>query len=155
MKPDESLFKQHLKEALFLSGVEESLWGLEGEEKDINWPYAILWCRATPRGSGYNKYYFRFNLDGYSESAPTAIPWDISKNQPLTAETWPAWSEPLQKVFNPKWNNGASLYAPCDRIAMINHGQWPANHPADYWTPKSTIVKYLEFLVKILNDATD
>ena len=154
MRPDESLFKKHLEEAVFLTGVEEGLWGIEGSTEGIVWPYAILWCKATPpEGAGSSKYYFRFNLEGYSEAAPTAIPWDVVKNQPLAAEAWPGWSEQLRKVFNPKWNNGVALYAPCDRIAIQGHGQWPEKHPGDFWTPDSTIVKYLRFLVKILNDS--
>jgi hypothetical protein len=153
MRPDESLFKKHLEEAVFLTGVADSQWGLVGSAEEIIWPHVLLWCKATPpEGTGSSKYYFRFNLEGYSEQAPTALPWDVSKNQPLAIEVWPGWSEQLRKVFNPKWNNGIALYAPCDRIAIPGHAQWKEKHPTDFWTPGSTIIKYLRFLLKILND---
>jgi len=149
--PDESLFKNHLGEAFFLIGVDDGRWGLHGSIDDIQWPYVILWCKATPRGDGHNKYYFRFDLKGYSAEAPTAVPWDIAKNVTLAAETWPRWSEQLKKVFNHGWNGGSALYAPCDRVAMKGHTDWPQKHPAYWWTSGSRIDKYLGFLVRILN----
>jgi len=151
MNPDESLFKQHLGEALFQIGVDDGSWGLCGTLADIQWPCAVLWCKATPKESGQKKYYFRFTLDGYSASAPTAVPWDINKNQPLEHAAWPRWTAYLQKVFNPGWNNGTALYAPCDRKAMQGHEKWKEQHSAFWWFPGSNIVKYLRFLYRLLN----
>jgi hypothetical protein len=153
MEPDESLFKKHLEEALFQEGVEENRWGLVGTIQEINWPYVILWCKSTPHaGAGFNKYYFRFDLKNYPATAPTAIPWDIEKNQRLANELWPSWSERLRKVFNYNWNSGRSLYAPCDRLAMPLHGKWAEKHYTYWWTSDSTIIKYLRFLESLLNE---
>ena len=155
MRPDQSLFKGHLEEASFQMGVDRGQWGIVDAPDNISWPNVIIWCRAAPGDTGFEKYYFRFNLENYSASAPTAVPWDIDAQKPLAHEFWPAWSDRLRKVFNPRWNGGVCLYAPCDRLAMKGHPKWPEQYPTDYWTPDSTIVKYLRFLEKILRGGNE
>jgi len=57
----------------------------------------------------------------------------------------------VTKVFNPEWNNGVALYAPCDRMAMPGHESWKPQFPNVWWQPGFTIVVYLDFVHSCLN----
>ena len=150
-KPDESLFKAHLREAPFQSGADAGKWGLHGETEDIVWPNPILWVAADTAILKSCKIYLRFTVDGYSAAAPTACPWDVEKAARLEDALWPKISGKYAKVFRHDWNIRTALYAPCDRLAMTNHEQWKDQFPTWWWQPHFTIVKYLAFVHMCLN----
>lgn len=152
MKPDLQLFLEHIQDAPFLLGVDEDRWGIHDEENiEDNWPYIILWIKAPKKKGCPEKYYFRFDLSGYSSQAPTACPWEIEENKKLDSSKWPKGSKLVSSVFNPGWNNGDALYCPCDRKALKGHDRWKNQYPELWWRSDDTIVKYLTFVHGILN----
>ncbi len=64
---------------------------------------------------------------------------------------WPKGPGNISAVFNPNWNGGIALYAPCDRAAMAGHDAWKVKFPGWWWQSDFTIVKYLEFVHKCVN----
>lgn len=159
INPSEVIYREHVAGALFLMGVDEGAWGIRGSLEELVWPNVVLWCKATPSKpeAGADKYYLRFDLDGYPTAAPLATPWDVTKDQMLDRDRWPQWSDHVKEVFKwDWWKKGQGLYAPCDRSIVSEpgggHRNWQEQHPADWWTTNnSTIVKYLRFLKKTLN----
>jgi hypothetical protein len=149
MTAEEALFRAHLESVPFLSGLDRGRWGFLGEPSVV-WPQSILWVQCEPRFGASDRLSLRFDVTGYSTSAPNAAPWDAEKNQPLPIDKWPKGPGNVSKVFNPGWNSGA-LYAPCDRVAMVGHDPWKAAHPQWWWTPDSDITLYLEFVHRCLN----
>ena len=150
MTVEEALFQAHLRGSPFRSGVDRGRWGLL-DESPVAWPHCILWVQCEPRFfGGSDRIILRFELSGYSASAPNALPWDDEKNQPVAGDKWPKGSGNVSKVFNPGWNSSA-LYAPCDRVAMAGHEPWKTAHPQWWWTADSEITLYLEFVHRCLN----
>lgn len=151
MKPDESLFRSHLEEAPFQSGVDRAKWGLPSGLESVTWPHAVLWVAADERILPSRKIHLRFTLDGYSASAPTACPWDLEKGTVLENPLRPKLTGKFALVFRVDWNAGTALYAPCDRVAMTGHDAWQKQFPFWWWRADFTIVKYLEFVHMCLN----
>lgn len=151
MKPDERLFKAHLEEASFQSGVDAGKWDLHGELAEIVWPFAIIWIAADTTVYAPSKVYLRFNVDQYPTVAPTACPWNVGTNARLENEVWPIVSGKFAKAFRHDWQIKDALYAPCDRLAMANHDQWKQQFPNWWWRPDFTIVKYLSFVHQCLH----
>jgi hypothetical protein len=149
--PDLCLFKLHLEEAPFLAGVDAGYWGLASDDELSRWPYCRIWVRSAPRFIAAGKVMLRFQADNYPATAPTARPWEIETDGPLKAELWPKGPRNVSAVFNPIWNSGVALYAPCDRVAMPGHDSWQQAFPQWWWTPKHTIVEYLTFVFRCLN----
>ena len=150
MTPAESAFRAHIGESPFLEGVDREKWGLHGDSSDVQWPNPLIWVQAAPKTNCPDRVYLRFDLIGYPSDAPTACPWDIAKNATLDFAKWPRGRRYVSKVFNPRWNKGKALYAPCDRLAMIGHEQWKKTHPADWWSSSDSIEKYLNFVHGLL-----
>jgi len=142
-------FKSHVENSLFQIGLDEEDWGFAGEIQYNQWPLVFLWVRALPKDGNPARFCFKFDLDGYPAKAPTACPWDIDSMDILPHDKWPKGSEFVSKVFNPSWKPNA-LYAPCDRVAMDRHGKWAQVHKGLWWQPDFTIVKYLDFLLRLL-----
>lgn len=155
MSLEQDIFNEHINGAVFQMGVDDGIWGLHDAMDAIVWPHVVIWCKASPPdGQGKGKYFFRFNLEKYPSSAPTAVPWDVDKNQVLERGKWPQWSVYVSNVFKWDWKNGAALYAPCDRSIFkdSSHQNWKDQHPVYWWGPNSTIATtYLRFLDSILN----
>jgi hypothetical protein len=152
MSPDERLFKAHLEEASFESGVDAGKWGLQGEAKDVVWPHAVLWVAADTQLYAPGKIYLRFDLTGYPVAAPTACPWNVGTNQRLEDAAWPKLTGKCKLVFRHDWQIKNALYAPCDRLAMNGHqNPWEKQFPMWWWQPTFTIVKYLRFVHLCLN----
>ncbi len=150
--PDLSLFRLHLEEAPFVSGVEAGHWALVEGETLEQWPLCRIWIRCDPRYTKDGRVVLRFDLDNYPAAAPTAQPWDAEKNAPLDRERWPKGSALVNAVFKPGWKTTA-LYMPCDRVAMVNHDGWKQTFAQWWWTPDRTIVDYLTFVFRCLNSA--
>jgi hypothetical protein len=140
-----------LEEVSFISGVDRGKWELVGGVEAIKWPFSILWVQAVARLMSDSRIFLRFNLENYPKSAPTACPWDIIQNCKLQNGSWPRGPYNVSTVFNPGWNNGMALYAPCDRVAMQGHDGWQHQFPQWWWRSDFTIVKYLEFVHQCLN----
>lgn len=154
MSADFQMFNKHLGEANFQLAVDKGLWGVVDEDpQHPSWPVVIIWIAAKPKKSCPDKYYFRFNVAGYPNQAPTACPWDISKNQKLEHSLWPQGPKLVSLVFKPSWDHGNSLYAPCDRVAISGHPNWANDHPDLWWTSSSKITVYLNFLHGLLNSS--
>ena len=151
MTPDECLFRTHLEEVSFFSGVDRRRWDLAGDIQAIKWPCPIFWVQAAPRLMPDGRIFLKFNLENYPQIAPTSCPWDITQDCKLPHTSWPKGSGNVSAVFNPAWNGGTALYAPCDRIAMQGHEPWQNIFPQWWWRSNFTIVKYLEFVHQCLN----
>ena len=144
--PSEEVFQEHLNSAEYLSGQMEDSWGLTENEEGPKWPFAVFWVIAKTG----KKYFFRFDLNGYNEHAPTALLWNDAANVPLEQGEWPNWNKRTQQVFRP-WGKQC-LYLPCDRMAIQGHKDWPQKHAYLVWKSyEDTIVKYLIELYQILN----
>lgn len=151
MTPDEAAFKAHVEEPPFLEGIDRGKWGLHGVTSAIVWPIATIWVGADAKPGWPDRFFFRFDLAGYPNQAPTAGPWDIGSNARLPNDRWPRGPRFVSKVFNPGWNGGVALYLPCDRLAMNGHDHWKSVHPGDWWQPSHTIVKYLTCVYQLLH----
>ena len=144
--PAEEVFQGHLNNAEYLSGVMDQSWGNVSNSKGLQWPLAIFWVMAK---NGI-KYFFRFDLQGYNEHAPTAILWDIEKSLPLEQSKWPSWNKRTKQVFR-KWGKEC-LYLPCDRLALQGHNNWNQQHAYLTWKAyQDSFTKYLVELYQILN----
>lgn len=152
MKPDQKLFCEHINSASFQIGVDRGKWNVTTNElNDLTWPYVVIWIKAIEKDGFPNKYYFRFDITNYPEQAPTACPWNFEKSMRLEFDKWPKGGR-VTNVFNTGWNNGNSLYCPCDRLAQPNHEQqWTTQFPKLWWKSDFTIVVYLEFIYGLLN----
>ncbi|MCB0496169.1 MAG: hypothetical protein KDC79_08535 [Cyclobacteriaceae bacterium] len=144
--PEEEVLNDHLNSAEYQSGAMEESWGMIENDKRPQWPFVIFWVVAK---SG-DKYFFRFDLTGYNEFAPTAILWDPSTNTPLGQSKWPNWNKRTKQVFR-LWGKQC-LYLPCDRLALEGHTDWPQKHNYLIWKAfEDTITKYLIELYQTLN----
>lgn len=151
MNPEEAIFRRHVAEAPFQSGLDRGQWGFHESLDQMVWPVVTLWVQTDEALVPTTKTYLRFDLSGYPLSAPTSRPWDAEKNQFLPPEKWPRGEGNVSKVFNPGWNSGIALYAPCDRAAMNGHETWRSQFPGVWWEPTLTIVAYLRFIHSVLN----
>jgi hypothetical protein len=150
MGPDETLFGEHLQADSFLAGVARGNWKLHGRPEDIIWPNPIFWIQSQKRFAASGGVFLRFDLQQYPQQAPTSCPWSVEANSCLEHNRWPKGGGNVSRVFNPGWN-GAALYAPCDRIAMVDHKAWANMHSAWWWRSSFTFVRYLEFVHNCLN----
>lgn len=151
MNPAQNLFITHLQSGAYEVGAAKGMWGNADPTPNCpTWPFAFIWVAAGSKPGSPDRYTFRFDLTGYSASAPLALLWDMERNSRLAHEHWPKGKGHIPTIFNPAWR-GQSLYAPCDRGAELGgHSNWAIEHRAYYWRPTFTIVKYLQFLYDIL-----
>lgn len=150
MIADEALFRAHLEDTAFCSGVDRGRWGFSNGGPCIEWPHCILWVQADRRFAPSGRVALRFTVSDYPVEAPNAQPWDVENNQPLPGNKWPNGPGNVSKVFNPGWNDGA-LYAPCDRVAIPGHEPWKTTLAQWWWTADKAITLYLEFVHRCLN----
>ncbi len=146
MGPDERVFRAHLERGPFQSGVARGRWWLVS----IDWQHALIAVSAAPREGGPDEYVFRFELNDYPQSAPTAQPWDLERGVPLERGRWPTGRSRVPLAFNPNWNYQA-LYLPCDRLAIPGHEPWRTQHPSMVWSPAGDITQYLRIVHELLN----
>lgn len=148
MSPDKEIFDIHVAGAGFQAGADQGMWGICNDGTE--WPHVVMWVGAAPKAGATDRFYFRFTLDGYPASAPSACPWDMGKNTPLENSKWPSGGPVTKSIFNPAWNAGA-LYCPLDRIAIPGHPNWPADYPDLLWRPAFRIERYLHYIHHNLN----
>lgn len=151
MTPDECIFRGHLEEVPFVSGVDRQKWDVVGGIQTLRWPCPVIWVQAAPRLMSDGRIFLKFDLTNYPQIAPTSCPWDIPIDNKLPFASWPKGPGNVSAVFNPGWNGGNALYAPCDRLAMPGHEPWQNQLPQWWWRSDFTIVKYLDFVYQCLN----
>lgn len=153
MKPELALYKKHIMQGRFLTGIDKGMWGNLGKDPEFSsWPFVYLWVSSSSKVGVEKRYCFKFDLTGYSNDAPTACLWDFNENTKLDTIRWPKGDALISSVFRPDWKGGNSLYAPCDREADLRgHVQWKDQYPKYYWQSTFTIVDYLNFLFELLN----
>lgn len=141
MGADEASLVAHLNSGRFLSGVARDRWTLI----ELNWPFVLIEVRARDD----RLFVLRFDCIGYPNDAPTATLWDVHTQSQLSAEHWPRGGR-VSQVFNPRWQNGAALYIPCDRQSIVGHGGWVTDHPWLIWVPEKGLLQYVEAVCEIL-----
>lgn len=139
---EEKVFRRHLDGGRFQSGLDRGNWRLVS----VEWPYAVIAVRATPRSKSPDEYTFRFDLTNYPQDPPTARLWDAEAGTPLPRRLWPTGAPRFAMAFNPDWVGGQALYLPCDRLSIPGHDAWRTQHPHMTWTPSSDITLYLNIL---------
>ena len=147
MTPAEIVFRAHLESGPFQSGVDRGRWRLAS----VIWPHSVIAVAATERVNAPSEYVFRFELNNYPVTAPTAQPWNQTTKAPLEHTNWPGGRGRIPLAFNPDWKGGSSLYLPCDRQAIEGHDPWRALHPEMIWNPKGDITQYLRIIHDLLN----
>ena len=147
MSPDERVFREHLKRAAFTRGVDERRWRL----LRIAWPHVWIAVRAALRDGAPEEFVLRFELSNYPTAAPTATPWDEVTGAMLAAAGRPKGNR-VGMALKAEWEGGVALYIPCDRIAIVGHGAWVAQHPAWIWDSSKDITLYLRLVHEMLND---
>jgi len=143
---DERVFRYHLEQGAFKSGVAKGKWRLI----KVDWPNVLIAVSAAKREGAPDEFVFRFNLPGYPTSLPNAQPWSLEENSGLPAARWPTGRNRVPAAFNPSWNS-AALYLPCDRLAIGGHEGWLLAHPHLAWSSSDDITKYLNIIYELLN----
>lgn len=149
VRPDEQVFRRHVLEGPFQSGVDRGLWRLVS----VEWPYAVVAVSAASREGGPAEYSFRFELTDYPQAAPTAQLWDVATQSRLAPAQWPTGRFRVPSVFRPDWKEGVCLYLPCDRVSVEGHDGWRAQHPYLLWHAGRDITLYLEAVYELLNSS--
>lgn len=147
--PDARVLFAHLDEGPFMSGADRGYW----RSILVMWPHVLIAVSAAPRPNSPQEYVLRFDCSNYPQAAPTARPWDVERNAPLTPARWPTGRDRVAKVFRPDWKGGECLYLPCDRIALEGHDAWHKQHPHLIWTAASDITLYLGAVHELLNSS--
>ena len=142
--PDLRAFEADVAKATFRLGEVERRWRLN----KTNWPFVLIAVTARDQ----KEYVFRFDCQGYPQTAPTGGPWDLTRNAILAFDCWPCGNGGrVSAVFRTDWKNGAALYLPCDRESFTGHENWRHEMPSKIWRPKDGIVQYLELVHELLN----
>ena len=148
MSPDERVFRAHLTSTRFHEGVERCRWRIVGE---VSWPIVQVAVAAAPRDNAPSEYVLRFDLAGYPDSAPTAMPWNPATGDVLEATARPKGSR-VGHVFRTDWEYGRALYAPFDRVALSSHPNWRTTHPRRVWDSSKDLAWILQILHEMLNN---
>lgn len=144
--PDEQVLRAHLESAAFQMGVTNGRWRLDS----LTWPHAVITVAAAARTGAPNEFSFRFELTGYPATAPTGCIWDLGSNAPLPGARRPQGVEgQILQLFRDNWKDGQALYAPFDRVALVDHGTaWADQWPRSKWTPD----RDLTFVLRHIHD---
>jgi hypothetical protein len=145
--PDRRAFEAQLGSARFLAGVERGDWRVVS----YAWPTVVVEVAAAPRDHGPEAFALRCDVSGYSSTAPTATPWDVSTGAVLNAARRPK-GERVGMVFRTDWENGTALYAPFDRVALQGHPGWRDQHPRHTWDASRDFTWFLERVFDLLNN---
>jgi hypothetical protein len=138
--PEERTFQAHLLRPEFQFGVATERWRVIGME----WPIALIAVSAAERGASPTEFVLRFDLTGYPNDAPTAIPFDLTTNARLAADKLPKGPRLSGNMaFRPDW---PGLYLPVDRSALSGHA-WRTWR----WDNSRDITYYLRLVHELLN----
>lgn len=147
--PDERVFRHHIDQGPFQSGVERGYWRLI----QVAWPHVLIGVRAAPREQASDELVLRFECSDYPRAAPTAQPWDPAAERPLAFADWPTGRSRVVLAFNPGWKSGQCLYLPCDRLSFDGHDPWRTQHPEMIWSPDGDITQYLRIVHDLLTSS--
>ena len=141
---NEECFNEHIQAPDFTDGVERGYWQIQ-KHPEMSWPKVLIWISAPARPKGPDRFCFRFSLEGYPATGPTATPWDPNLNTKLPPDRWPKGIGNVASVFNAAFTAGDYIYAPWDRtaFALSGHQNWPAIYRGMVWKSTCTIVHYL------------
>ena len=143
MLPDAAALDTDLQAAPFCYGVAKGRWCLVERTDHI-----VLIKVAARDGA---EFVFRFDCQGYPQSAPTGGVWDLASNKVAPASAWPKGGPRITAVFNPGWKGGTALYIPCDRQSIDGHGNWLKQYASMLWDPARGIVCNLELIHELLH----
>ena len=146
--PDERSLREHVSSVRFQEGVGRGRWRVMG---DIVWPIVLVAVAAGQRDNAPSEYVLRFDLTGYSETAPTATPWNPTTGDVLEQELRPK-GERVGHVFRTDWEHGKALYAPFDRLALSSHSDWSKKYPRRVWDSSKDLTWFLQILHEMLNN---
>ena len=147
--PDERALRSHLGSGRFLAGVEACHWRLIS----VEWPIAVLTVSAAHRVGAPAEFTFKFELNGYPNTAPTGCIWDVATSTPLAPNMRPKGSEVGLIFRTDGWAGGPNaMYAPWDRIALDTHANWLQDAPHLAWHPGRDLTFILDNLHRILHD---
>lgn len=144
------LFESHISQPEFRFGQEQGMWDVANAPSGIDWPKSVIWVQTLERVAGSGRVYLLFDLTGYSEAAPTAVPCSAESGAVLPDAQWPRGNSVIENVFRPGWRRDA-LYLPCDRQALPGHNDWPQRFPHQLWATNPVITHYLRIVHQILN----
>lgn len=147
--PDEQVLRAHLESAAFRIGEADGHWRLES----LTWPYGVITVAAAARTGAPSEYSFRFELTGYPEIGPTGCIWDFSSDAPLPGPRRPKGADgQILQLFRDNWMEGKALYAPFDRVALVDHGTaWADQWPMSKWTRDRDLTFVLRHIHEELN----
>jgi hypothetical protein len=147
--PDEQVLRAHMESAAFRIGATDGHWRLES----LTWPYAVITVAAPTRTGAPSEFSFRFELTGYPEIAPTGCIWDFSSDAPLPGLRRPKGADgQILQLFRDNWMEGKALYAPFDRVALVDHGTaWADQWPMSKWTRDRDLTFVLRHIHDELN----
>ena len=146
--PDERAVRAHLNSGAFLAGVAAGRWSVVG----VEWPYVTVMVSAAPREGAPPGYTIRFELSGYPTIAPTGCIWDIERNEPLAAELRPKGDEVAILFRVDAWPAAPNaMYAPWDRLALVDHAGWSTTAPHFAWHEGRTLTFILNELHRIFH----
>ena len=148
MAPDERTFKRDIASKTFELGTKTDRWRLDY----LEWPYCVIAVFAAPRDGAPSEFSLRFELSGYPIQAPTSMPWDRNANQKADVAKLPVGRRASGVFRRDGWNEGNSLYAPYDRLALPGHPDWGSKYPHLCWKESYDITFYLEQIHGLLHD---
>jgi hypothetical protein len=146
LPPDARILHEHLHAVAFQFGVDRGWW----RETRWTFPYVDIAVSAAVRAGAPTEYVFRFECTSYPTQAPLAVVWDATLDQRVALPLRPAGRDRVGLVFRKDWKEGQYLYTPFDRVALQDHVDWPAKHPATAWNRAFTITMYLTDLHGLL-----
>jgi hypothetical protein len=145
--PDETAFRQDIKQANFLAGEANGYWGIVV----ITWPQVLAWLAAGDRKNAPARFHVRALCAGYPNRGPTGTFWDPDKNSQLAHGLWPKGRARVAHVFRTNWEKGQAFYHPFDGLAFEKHPDWPEKYATKLWTRKDTIADWLAEFHELLN----
>ena len=151
MTPSQELFEAHLVEDDFKNGVVLGRWGVIPME-GVEWPHLVIWVSAAPRSTSPERYYFRFTLDDYSKTAPSAYVCTSEAPGKAPDDQWPTGINDVAMAFCINgWQHRNALYAPWDRAGLQAHPEWKDKYKGMAWESHFTIAHYLNRVFNLLN----
>ena len=144
--PDQRAFTADANAPSFKAGVLRQDWTIDR----VNWPIVQITIAAAPRKDGPDGFMLRCDFTNYPAAAPTATPWDVTRDAPLT-ETQRPKGEDVGMVFRSNWEEGRALYCGYDRVALAGHPNWMSEHPNTTWTVDRDLTWWVSRVWDLLN----
>lgn len=144
--PDLRAFRADANAPSFRAGVVRNDWSINR----VSWPIVLITIAAAPRENGPDGFTLRCDFTNYPADAPTASPWDVTRDTALTESQRPK-GEDVGMVFRSNWEEGRALYAGYDRIALVGHPNWVTEHPNAIWTSDRDLTWWVSRIWDLLN----